>query len=323
MKLFLQEQRPMIMIYFIQLAVVTFVYWLDGYRNAAVSLYAVLLSSCLLLVYLVFRYMTHRAFYRRMEQPAASIGDFTEVKPDSPLSAGLHRLLKTQYRHYLSELNMRTEKIESHIHFINQWVHQMKTPISVIHLVTQQESDPRSMAIADELDRLRKGLDMVLYTARLDSFEHDIYVEELELEKIARTLISEQKRLFIRGKVFPVIQVEQKLLVVSDEKWLTFVLTQLITNAVRYTLKENGKLYFRGYAKNGRAILEIEDEGIGIPKSDLPRVFDAYFTGENGRKFQESTGMGMYLAKEICHKLGHEIELESIEGKGTVVRISF
>ncbi|MNJ62145.1 Sensor histidine kinase GraS [compost metagenome] len=74
---------------------------------------------------------------------------------------------------------------------------------------------------------------------------------------------------------------------------------------------------------DGRTILEIEDEGIGIPDSDLPRVFDAYFTGENGRKFQESTGMGMYLVKEICHKLGHEIELESVEGKGTAVRILF
>ncbi|MNJ51364.1 Sensor histidine kinase GraS [compost metagenome] len=116
---------------------------------------------------------------------------------------------------------------------------------------------------------------------------------------------------------------EEPLSIVSDEKWLTFVMTQLITNAVRYTTKENGKLYFRGFKENDRTILEIEDEGVGIPESDLPRVFDAYFTGENGRKFQESTGMGMYLAKEICHKLGHSIELESIEDQGTIVRLSF
>src|SRR5690606_17518376 len=105
---------------------------------------------------------------------------------------------------YISELSGQTEKIEGHIRFINQWVHQMKTPISVIHLMVQQESDSRSVAIADELDRLRKGLDMVLYTARLDQFEHDIYVETLGLEKLVRSLITAQKRLFIRGKVFPV-----------------------------------------------------------------------------------------------------------------------
>lgn len=323
MRLFLREQRPVIVIYFIQLAVVTFVYWLDGYRNAAVSMYAVLLSSCLLAGYLVFRYLTHRSFYRRLQEPAESIGDFTDVKPSSPLSESLHRLLKSQYRHYISELSGQTEKIEGHIRFINQWVHQMKTPISVIHLMVQQESDSRSVAIADELDRLRKGLDMVLYTARLDQFEHDIYVETLGLEKLVRSLITAQKRLFIRGKVFPVIEMEPQLSVVSDEKWLTFVLTQLITNAVRYTLRENGKLYFRAYAKNGRTMLEIEDEGIGIPESDLPRVFDAYFTGENGRRFQESTGMGMYLAKEICRKLGHELDIESEEGRGTLVRMKF
>lgn len=321
MKLFLREQRPMILIYAIQLAVILVVYWLDGYRNLANSLYAALLSGCLLLAYLIYRYVTNRSFYRRLEEPFASLRDFTEMKPGSPLSDSLHRLLKAQYRAYLSEIHEQQSKVEAHQHFINQWVHQMKTPVSVIHLLVQNEDDPKSVAIEDEVDRLRKGLELVLYTARLDTFERDFFVETLDLEKLVRSVTSSQKRLFIRRKVFPQIEVEGPISIASDEKWLSFVLTQIMTNAVKYTVKENAKIHLHGYVRNKEKVLEIVDEGIGIPESDLPRVFDPYFTGENGRRFQESTGMGMYLVKRICNKLGHRVELESKVGQGTKVRV--
>lgn len=321
MKLFLREQRPLILIYVLQLVLVSVVYWLDSYRNLANSLYAALLSGCLLLAYLVYRYITNRTFYRRLEEPSTSLRDFTDVKPGSPLSDRLHHLLKAQYRYYLSEIHEQQSKVEAHLHFINQWVHQMKTPVSVIHLMVQNEDDPRSVAIEDEIDRLRKGLEMVLYTARLDTFEHDFFVETLNLEKLVRSVASSQKRLFIRRKVFPQIEIEGAISITSDEKWLSFVLAQIITNAVKYTVKENAKVQFHGYVRDTETVLEIADEGIGIPESDLPRVFDPYFTGENGRRFQESTGMGMYLVKQICSKLGHRIELESKVGQGTTVRI--
>ncbi|MGG6311984.1 HAMP domain-containing histidine kinase [Paenibacillus macerans] len=323
MRLFIREQRPLIVIYVLQLAITTFVYWLDGYRHPAISLYAVLLSTCLLLAYLIYRYMTNRTFYRRLEEPLDSLRGFADVKPGTPLSDGLRQLLKAQYRHYLAELNGQQSKIDGHLHFINQWVHQMKTPLSVIHLMVQNDDDPRSVAIGDELDRLRKGLEMVLYTARLDAFEHDFLVETLELEPLVRSVASAQKRLFIRRKVFPLIEIEAGLSAASDEKWLSFVLTQIMTNAVKYTVKEKAKLRFRGFSRGREAVLEIADEGVGIPESDVPRVFDAYFTGENGRSFQESTGMGLYLVKQICDKLGHRVELESQAGRGTTVRIVF
>jgi signal transduction histidine kinase len=187
----------------------------------------------------------------------------------------------------------------------------------------QNEDEPRLHAIGDELDKLKKGLEMVLYTARLDTFEHDFVVEALDLETIVRSVTSSQKRLFIRSKIFPVIQVEGRIGIASDEKWLSFVLTQLITNAVRYTVDDNRKIHLHGYIRGVNAVLEIRDEGVGIPAGDLPRIFDPYFTGENGRNFQESTGMGLYLVKQICGKLGHTVEVESTAGEGTVVRLMF
>lgn len=323
MRLFWRDQRPYIIVYLLQLAVLTLVYWLDGYRHAAISVYGALLSTCILAIFLIVRYWTNRSFYRLLEQMPDSLRSFAEMKPGSPLADSLQHFLKAQYRLYLQEIGEQQSKIEGHRHFINQWVHQMKTPLSVIHLMVQHEDDTQSVAIADELDRLRKGLEMVLYTARLDTFEHDFVAETLDLAVLVRSVTSAQKRLFIRRKVYPMIEIPEGLQVTTDEKWLSFVVTQLITNAVKYTVKERANLYFHGFVRGRETVLEIEDEGIGIPASDLPRVFDAYFTGDNGRSFPESTGMGLYLAKEICTKLGHRLELESQYGAGTTVRIIF
>jgi len=323
MKLFFREQLALIFFYILQLVVITVIYWLDGYHHLKISLYAAFLSGCLLVGYLFFRYITNRSFYQRLEEPLTSMEDFTSIVQKSPLAEGLQQLLKSQFRHYKTDLHNYKYKLEGHIQFINQWVHQMKTPLSVIHLMVQDEDDPRFHAIGDELDRLKKGLDMVLYTARLDTFERDFYVETLDLQTVVRSVTSSQKRLFIRKKVFPLIQMDGDLSVVSDEKWLSFVITQVMTNAIRYTVEENRKIYFKGFTRGINTVLEIRDEGVGIPLSDLPRVFDPYFTGENGRNFQESTGMGLHLVKQICQKLGHRLEIESIINQGTTVRIVF
>lgn len=314
---------PLIFVYIAQLGLILFVFWLDGYRNYSISLYAGILSGCLFIGYLVYRYLTHRNFYKRLEEPHASLDEFIEEGSRAPLAASLHLLLKGQYSLYQNGLHHYQQKLKNHIQFINQWVHQMKTPLSVIHLMIQDEDEPQFTAIGDELDRLKKGLDMVLYTARLDEFEHDFFVEMLPLEKIVRSVTSNQKRLFIRNRVFPSLHVDEGLSIASDEKWLSFVLTQIITNAVRYTKEENRKIFLKGFKRGENVIFEVQDQGVGIPKCDLPRVFDPYFTGENGRNFQESTGMGLFLVKQICDKLGHRVEIESTLYIGTTVRIIF
>ncbi|WP_249685312.1 ATP-binding protein, partial [Bacillus velezensis] len=127
------------------------------------------------------------------------------------------------------------------------------------------------------------------------------------------------KRLFITKRVFPEIHIEDDLIVASDSKWLRFTLGQFITNAVKYTFESNKKIVISAIEKDDYVQLAICDEGIGIPASDLSRVTKAFFTGENGRKTGESTGMGLCLAKEICEKLGHELVITSEVGKGTIV----
>ena len=146
-------------VYIAQLLVVTLIYRLDGYRNLTVSLYAGIISLLLLIGYLAFRFIANRSFYRRLEQPLRESPHrriLGRILPH-PLAEALHQLLKTQFRHYSTDLHNYKHKIEGHLQFINQWAHQMKTPISVIHLILQDDDDPRFAAIGDELDRLKRA----------------------------------------------------------------------------------------------------------------------------------------------------------------------
>lgn len=324
MKLFIRDHLPFTFFYFVQLAVVMLIFLLDGYTKQETMIYACFLSTCIYFGYLFYRYVTNRSFYKRLSTPIASLNDVTSEVQSAPLPESLDRLQKQQIQHYQQELYMYKHKLDHHLQFMNQWVHQMKTPISVIHLSIQDLDDDELLeSIDEELDRLKKGLEMVLFSSRLDEFERDFHVESLNLYSLIRELTSNQKRLFIRHRVYPELSIAPSLSVTSDEKWLSFVISQLMTNAVRYTVEKGKKVIFRGTQYENKTVLEVIDQGIGIPKSDLPRVFNRYFTGENGREFQESTGMGLYLVKEICDKLGHHVEIKSDGKTGTIVRIIF
>jgi len=323
MKLFVREHIPLMLIQIIQLFLVLLVYWLDGYRNLPTALYSVFIGLVLLTAYLVYRYVSHRKFYRRLSESLATLDESLQKSGQTPLARALDELLDAQYRHYKEQLKRWETKRREHITFVNQWVHQMKTPLSVIHLTVQGEDDPRYASIREEAERIEKGLETVLYAARLEAFEHDFAVEPVPLRKAVERVIHENKRSFIRNHVYPDVQVDETLFVESDAKWLHFVLNQVLSNAIKYSAGSQQKITFLSQAEGRQARLMIRDHGVGIPASDLKRVFHPFYTGENGRKFRESTGMGLYLVKEICERLGHRVEIESQVGEGTVVTLIF
>ncbi|MBW7455066.1 sensor histidine kinase, partial [Paenibacillus sepulcri] len=247
----------------------------------------------------------------------------------------VQRLLQAQHEAYMNELSRYRKQQEIHQHFIHQWVHQMKTPISVIDLMIQhaeqaqeENNSPSSTqslsSIREETERLTRGLDMMLYTARLDKFELDVRIRTVPLHEIARRVVNSYKRLCIKYSIYP--QITGEALVQTDEKWIAFVMNQLVGNAIKYSKHKQGtkKLLLLIETENGKTALKVKDEGIGIPAHDLPRVFDPFFTGDNGRLVEESTGMGLFLAKSVCGKLGHGLAVESVPGGGgTTLTISF
>ncbi|PEK36427.1 sensor histidine kinase [Bacillus pseudomycoides] len=322
-KLFIREHIPLLCFTIFQFIAIFLVYWFDGYRHMTTALYAMFLGLCFLIAYLLYRYFTHKSFYERLANPLRSLDESVQKSDFAVLSTALHELLEVQYRHYQNQLQVQERKNEEHLTFMNQWIHKMKTPLSVIELLTQDEVDPRFESINEEADKLKKGLEMALYVARLETFIQDFYVERVQLYKLVNEAIHEHKRFFIRNFVYPEVKIEKEIIVESDAKWLQFLVGQILSNAIKYSTGSREKIILKAYNVDKRVILEVSDFGVGIPKQDIPRVFQPFFTGENGRDFKESTGMGLYLVHEIAKHLGHKVEIYSEVKKGTTVRIIF
>jgi len=323
MKIILKEHIPLIVLTIVQLSIILLVYWLEGFSSISVMFYVVFLCVCLFVGYLIYRYLSHRSFYSILSNPPETMNEMQKNDDLTVLTEALENLLEAQYRNYQYQLRKWEKKQQDQLNFMNQWVHQMKTPLSVIELIAQDADDERIDSIAEETDRLKNGLEMALYVARLETFEQDFIVERVSLLTVIESVIDENKRYFIRNNVYPEVKVNTDLEVETDKKWLRFILNQLFSNAIKYSAGSKENIKISAFSREREVILEVKDSGVGIVASDLPRVFQPFYTGENGRKFKESTGMGLYLTHEVCKKLNHNITLESEVGKGTTVQVVF
>ncbi|QOS79797.1 sensor histidine kinase [Paenibacillus sp. JNUCC31] len=325
MKLFLKDQLTLFGFYLLQMVMVPCAYWLSGEeRPLKIILYGMLLSTVVLIVYLVVRYVQLRHYYQALQQPQLLVEEPLQSLGAAPVAEAIHQLMHELERNRQHAIgHLRTRK-EQQVIFMNRWVHQMKTPLSIIQLTLEDVEDRTAASIQDELDKLRKGLEMVLHSSRLEQFEGDFRVERLSLSEVVRSSIAENRRLFIRKGITPVIQMEEDFHIYSDSKWLRFIFTQILTNAVNYSDSKAGKkVIITAYVKEERIVLDIQDQGIGISAEDIHRVFNPYFTGERGRQYHESTGMGLYLVREVSSRLGNQIELFSKPDEGTLVRFSW
>nr|WP_283175814.1 sensor histidine kinase [Lysinibacillus sp. Bpr_S20] len=319
----MRDYASFIVFQFLLVGFIMVLYWLDGFRNVDTAIYSFCISLVLLASFLLIRYLMRQRYLLKITQLPKTMEDVLQKNAKTPEAMQAEKYMHELYRLYKHELQSLYAGQKRHDQFINQWVHQMKTPISVIELLLQDERPLDKKNVQEEIDRLRRGLDMVLVNARLENFEEDMQVEQIALKMIVTATVNENKRLFITKRVFPEIHIEDDIIVASDSKWLRFIIGQFVTNAVKYTFEANKKIVISTTKKDDHVQLAICDEGIGIPASDLSRVTKAFFTGENGRKTGESTGMGLYLAKEICEKLGHDLNITSEVGKGTIVTVTF
>lgn len=322
MKLFIKEHSAFIIFQMIVIIFFLTIFWLEGFRDLNTAVYIFTISWFLLGAFLSVRYMLRRKFYQKILTMPYSMDAALNRSAKTIENLVVENYMHELYRTYQNEVQTLYATQDRQYKFMNQWIHQMKTPISVLELLLQEdELDKKS--VQEELDRLKRGLELVLMNARLENFENDIQIEQVNLKEIMASVINDNKRLFITNRVYPQLQIDDSLVVMSDPKWLKFVLSQFITNAVKYTFEPNKKIVIQTVQQEHEVILNIIDEGIGIPKSDLSRVTKAFFTGENGRKSGESTGMGLYIAHEICGKLGHQLSIHSQVGEGTTVRMTF
>lgn len=324
MKLLLKYNRGYIFIYLLSV-VLTIVYSsIKGFISSSESVYILFFNTFILVCFLAFRYYQNRQLYRFLKDGITSLNDVFLDLGTSELSLNISEILKEQHNLYENEIQNCNKIHKEHLTFINQWVHQMKTPLSVIQLQLQEyEGEEKYESMQDEVNKLTEGLNMAMHFARLDSFQEDFLVERVSLKNLVVNTVNEGKKNFIKNRIIPRVEIEEDIEVYSDAKWMKFVLEQIIINGIKYS-KGKGKELLIKAVKNEKEIkLSIIDEGIGIPSKDIKRVFNPFFTGENGRTYGESTGMGLYITKEVCKNLNHEVEIEATVNKGTKVTIIF
>lgn len=330
MKGFLKDNLPFILFFYSQciliISIAQLAALIAGFTlGLDILIYLFILPTSCLILFLLFRYYRLRDFYIGFKEDKDQFTTF----PEPP-----NKLLENVKIHHDSQTNYYAERIEQlkqqkqlEFNFIQQWVHQMKTPVSVMHLTLQKDkltlAEDFYYSMLEELERLQQGLDLVLYQSRLQKFDRDFHVEKINLKKVIKDVIQDFKSSFIRNQVFPSVSIDEQVTIATDSKWFRFVINQIISNAIKYSKESSEKIYFTVTEKSKVIQLEIRDTGHGIPSQDINRIFEPFFTGLNGRKFRESTGMGMYLSKEICDALGHEIEVSSKKDNGTTVTITF
>ena len=291
------------------------VVWLSGAEGVLARYTALLCTALALLLAL----LDLRRFVRRHRQlkdalKSICVSDEQLPAPENLIEEDYSQLLRTigeEKQRQTSAMDLRMSDMED---YFTLWAHQIKTPIAAMRLILQTRPENSGEELSQELFRVEQYVEMVLNYLRLDSDSTDFVFKTHALDGIIRQCVRKYAKQFIRKKIS--LDYEgTDLQVLTDEKWLCFVIEQLLSNALKYTNSGSIRIFTQGET------LVIADTGIGIAPEDLPRVFEKGYTGYNGRTDKKATGIGLYLCKRILQKLGHEISIRSEVGKGTRVSI--
>ena len=319
MKLFIREIRIRFSFQLGLVGSILLLIWLDGYQNIRLLFYLFFLSLLLICLYWGLHYYNQRKFYKKLTNPQLIYTELNELK--TPVGKALDQLFKNQYKRYYQETTSLKMTQKQQREFMDLWIHQMKTPLAVIELLLQEEPvDIESLA--EETDRLNDGLMVALTMSRIQNLQDDFVIKPFVISELAKKVIQEHKQTFIRSQVYPKLEFPTTVQIQSDQKWLHFILYQLLSNAIKYS-KDGGVVTIYGEERKDSYAVVVKDEGIGIPEADLPKIFQPFFTGENGRKQQEATGMGLYLSEKAATDLGITLSVESKIEVGTSVTLLF
>lgn len=291
------------------------VVWLSG-AGGLLARYTALLCTALALAVALADLRRFALRHRLLSDALKSICVSDEQLPPPGDLIGedytrLIRALGEEKTRAAGAMDLRRREMED---YFTLWAHQIKTPIAAMRLILQTRPENSAGELSQELFRVEQYVEMVLNYLRLDSDSTDFVFKTCDLDGIIRQCVRKYAKQFIRKK----ISLEYggtDVQVLTDEKWLCFVIEQLLSNALKYTNVGSIRIYTQGET------LVIEDTGIGIAPEDLPRVFEKGYTGYNGRTDKKATGIGLYLCKRILNRLGHEISISAQVGKGTRVSI--
>lgn len=321
---FLRDRSLFILFYLLNLACVLLFFYLSVPGDAE-FFYPMAIGLFLLAFYLIVDWLRFYPMNRAIAQQL--MGQPAELRPHTVEQKAYERLLNKLVEEHASQYNDLKERNKERLYFLSHWMHHLKTPVSVIELIINKEEKTDVLEkIQQENKRLHTSIEQGLTMIRMDSPENDFEVKSEDLILSLRKLINTRKKELIYQSIFPSIEFEGgEAFIITDPKWNEFLIDQIFSNAIKYSgLKAgNKKLLFRIRQEDEHVFLDIIDEGVGMPAYDLERVFQPFFTGENGRKYPNSSGIGLYLSKKIADILGAEISIKSVLDEGTAVTIKW
>ncbi len=283
----------------------------------------------LVIISLMIEYFTKRKFYQNISQIMEELEEkylITEIikKPDfvegKLFKIWLEEIDKSMYEN----VNRYKYLTQDYKDYIELWIHEIKTPIATSKMVIENNKNAVTKSIDEELDKIENYIEQALFYARSNTVEKDYYIKKVCLKEIVNESIKKNKNALMQEKIkIQLSDLEE--IVNTDSKWIVFILNQILQNSCKYHKPEKD-LTIEVFAKVGKenVTLSIKDNGVGMKNSETSRVFEKGFTGTNGRKSnKKSTGIGLYLCKKLCDKLGIGIEVDSVEEEGTEVRLVF
>lgn len=310
------------------ISLVTLLVFLFSVGNTVDTLKIISVTWIIVLgTYLFFQYKNRKEFYNEISKSIDNLDKkylISEVidKPVYLEAEPYYYLLKKASKSMREEINSIKNERKEYKEYIEQWIHEVKTPIASIKLIEENNKTNISRLVLQELETLDRYVEQALFYARSEEVEKDYLIKEMSLENCINRVIIKNKQIFILNNIDVEIENVDKN-VYCDDKWLGFIINQIVVNASKYRNLENPKVkIYAEDIKNGIQLI-IEDNGLGIPKAELNRVFEKGFTGSKGRLNNKSTGIGLYLCKKLCGKLGLTIDIESKENLYTKVIIIF
>ena len=326
-KLFFKEKAITILL--LLFGIITIEIFLMAYNvGMFIKIYIPLIIMGLYVISISIEYFKKKKFYDNLSNMLEELEEkylITEIinTPDFLEGKILKNTIEAIDKSMLENVNKYKYMTEDYKEYIELWIHEIKIPIATSKMVIENNKNEVTKSIDEELDKVENYIEQALFYARSNTVEKDYYIRKVVLKEIVNESIKKNKSSLIQEKISIDIH-DLDIEVNTDNKWIVFILNQIIQNSIKYRKKENSVIEI--YANQGKenVILYIKDNGIGIKQGEITRVFEKGFTGTNGRlSNKKSTGIGLYLCKKLCNKLGIGIELNSVQNEGTEVKLVF
>ena len=330
MKFFCFLKEKIVQIVLLTFAIITIEIFLMIYSfDNFIKIYIPLVIFSLYTLGLLYEYFIKKKYYDTFENTLNQLEEkylITEImkKPNFIEGQILVNILEQIDKAMHENVNKYKYLQEDYKEYIELWIHEIKLPLATSKMIIENNKNKVTKSIEIELDSIENYIEQALFYARSNTVEKDYYIKKCNLKEIVNESIKKNKTSLIEEKVEIKIH-DLDNIVNTDSKWVVFILSQLIQNSVKYRNKERiSSIEIYSLTKKDNIVLYIKDNGIGIMKSELVRVFDKGFTGTNGRlSCKKSTGIGLYLCRKLCKKLGISIDINSIEDEGTKVKLIF